>query len=274
MLKDERADQIMQYLYQHGNVTVPELCTLLNVSPATVRRDIDGLAAQELVKRTHGGIVLPDSVKLDIPVIQRRYLQSEEKRKIGRAAAKLIRDEETIFLGSGSTVLEVAENLKGKKNLTVITNSLPIINLLAQDSNIKLISPGGFLRQSELSLIGHLVETALSELRADKVVMSIQGIHLQHGLTNNDLAETVTDRAIARFSPNLILVADHTKFNRTKASFVAELSAIHTLVTDRKAPVDILNELEKLGIKVIIAEDANAADETKRSKTSNLTLSS
>lgn len=255
MLKDERQDRIMQYLYQKGTIAVPELCTLLNVSPATIRRDFEELASKELVKRTHGGIVLPDSVKLDIPVIQRRHFQTAEKSKIGKAAAKLIQDEETIFLGSGSTVLEVAENLKGKKKLTVITNSLPIINLLVQDSNIKLISTGGFLRQSELSLIGHLVETALSELRADKVVISIQGIHLQHGLTNNDLAETMTDRAICHFSPNVILVADHTKFQKTKASFVAELSAIRTLVTDHNAPANFLKELENMGIEVIIAEN-------------------
>ena len=255
MLKDERQDRIMQYLYQKGKIAVPELCTLLNVSPATIRRDLKELVSKELVKRTHGGIVLPDSVKLDIPVIQRRHFQTEEKSRIGKAAAKLIQDEETIFLGSGSTVLEVAENLKGKKNLTIITNSLPIINLLGQNSNIKLISTGGFLRQSELSLIGHLVETALSELRADKVVMSIQGIHLQHGLTNNDLAETMTDRAICHFSPNIILVADHTKLQKTKASFVAELSAIRTLVTDRNASADFLKELEDMGIEIIIAEN-------------------
>ncbi len=259
LLKDERMNQIMEYLYQAGKVTVVTLCEQLQVSPATIRRDIEELAAQELVKRTHGGIVLPGSAKLDAPVIQRRYFQAEEKRKIGKAAAKLIQDEETIFLGSGSTVLEVAEHLKGKKNLTVITNSLPIINLLAQEPNIKTIITGGFLRQPELSLIGHLVETSLSELRADKVVMSIQGIHLQHGLTNNDSAETMIDRTICHFAPNLILVADHTKFNKTKASFVAELAAIHTVVTDRNAPADFLNTLENMGIEVIIAEEIVAS---------------
>lgn len=255
VLKDERQDRIIQYLYQEKKATVPELCTLLKASPATIRRDIEELVTKNFVKRTHGGIVLPDSAKLDPPVFQRRYFQAEEKRKIGRAAAKLIQDEETVFLGSGSTVLEVAENLRGKHNLTVITNSLPISNLLAKESGIHVVMTGGSLRQSELSLIGHLVDTSLAELRADKVVMSIQGIHLQHGLTNNNLAETMTDRTICHFSPKLVLVADHTKFNKTKASFVAEISAMSTLVTDSRAPGDLLKELELLGTEIIIAED-------------------
>ena len=85
--------------------------------------------------------------------------------------------------------------------------------------------------------------------------MSIQGIHLQHGLTNNNLAETITDRTICSFSPNLILVADYTKFNKTNASFVAEISAINTLITDSKAPTEFLKELEKMGIEVVVAGD-------------------
>lgn len=255
LLKEERQDRIMRHLYQQEQMSVPELCTLLDVSPATIRRDIEELAAKELVTRTHGGIVLPESAKLDHPVFQRRYLQAEEKCSIGRTAAQLIHDDETVFLGSGSTVLEVAEHLKDKRNLTVITNSLPVCNLLAKEPGISLVMTGGFLRNSELSLIGHIVETSLADLRADKVVMSIQGMHLQHGFTNNDPAETMVDRTIFHFAPTLILVADHTKFNKTNASFVAELSVMNTLITDWNAPTDFLEELERMGIDVIIAED-------------------
>jgi DeoR/GlpR family transcriptional regulator of sugar metabolism len=259
LLKDERMNQIMEYLYQAGKVTVVALCEQLQVSPATIRRDLEELVAKDLVKRTHGGIMLPESAKMEPPVLHRRYFQAVEKRNIGKVAARLIHDDETVFLGSGSTVLEVAEYLRGKKNLTVITNSLPIIDRLAKDPDIHLVSTGGSLRQSELSLVGHLVETSLAELRADKVVMSIQGIHLQHGLTNNDSAETMIDRTICHFAPNLILVADHTKFNKTKASFVAELAAIHTVVTDCNAPADFLNALENIGIEVLIAEESVAS---------------
>ncbi len=255
VLKDERQTLIIQYVYKEKKAAVPELCELLGVSPATIRRDIEELDSTGLVKRTHGGIVLPDSTKLVPPVIQRRYLQTEAKRQIGTSVARLIQDGETIFLGSGSTVLEVAENLKGRKKLTVITNSLPVSNILAEEKGIDVVVTGGFLRQSELSLIGHLVENSLSELRADRVIMSIDGIHLQHGLTNHDLAETITDRVICNFAPNLIVAADRSKFNKTNASFVAELKAISTLVMDQQAPSDFLAELEERDIEVIIAGD-------------------
>ncbi len=234
VLKDERQDRIMQLLYKEGKAVVTELCMLLNVSPATVRRDIEELDAKKLVKRTHGGIVLPDSTKLETPVVRRRYFQANEKRAIGKAAAELIQDNETVFLGSGTTVLEVAKNLQARRISPLLPT--PTDYQASYDApHINLIITGGFLRQAELSMIGHIVETSLSELRADKVVMSIQAIHRQHGLTNNDLAETRTDRTICHFSPTLILVADHTKFDKTNASFVAELSAIHTLVTDSNA---------------------------------------
>ena len=255
MLQDERRNSIKQYVYQQGKATVSELSDLLKVSPATIRRDIDELASGNVVKRIHGGITLPDSAKREPRILQRRYFQAEEKQRIGKAAAKLIKDDETVFLGSGSTVLEVAENLKGRKKLTVITNSLLVADLLVKEAGINLVVTGGFLHKPESSLIGHLVKTSLSELRADKVVMSIQAIHLQQGLTNNDLVETMTDRAICNFSPHRILVVDHTKFNKANASFVADISVITTLITDSKTPTDFLKEVEQMGIEVIIASE-------------------
>jgi DeoR/GlpR family transcriptional regulator of sugar metabolism len=265
LIKEERLDRIVRHLYQQEQMSVPELSTLLNVSPATIRRDIEQLVAKGLATRTHGGIVLPESAKLDHPVFQRRYLHADEKCSIGRTAAQLIHDDETVFLGSGSTVMEVAEHLKGKRNLTVITNSLPVCNLLAKETGISLVMTGGFLRSTELSLIGHIVETSLADLRADKAVMSIQGVHLQHGLTNNDPAETMVDRTIFAFAPALVLLADHTKLNKTKASFVAELSVVNTLITDRNAPTDFLEELERMGIDVIIAEYEDKKTQTRTS---------
>jgi DeoR family transcriptional regulator, aga operon transcriptional repressor len=230
--------------------------TITARSPS-VRRDLEEVVAQNLVKRTHGGVMSTASAKLDAPVLQRGYVQAEEKCYIGKAAAQLVQDGETIFLGSGSTVLAVAKNLRGKKNLTVISNSLPIINLLAAVPGMNIISIGGFLRQQELSLIGHLAETTLAELRVAKVIISIQGLHLQHGLTNNDLTETMTDRAICRLSSKLIIVADHSKFHKVNASFVADIGVIDTLITAHHAPADFLDELTQRGITVMLANGAN-----------------
>ena len=143
--------------------------------------------------------------------MQRTAEQTSEKVRIGQAAADLIADGETVFLSSGTTVLEVARQLRGKRNLTVITNSLLVLNELADVPDITVICLGGMLRHSEMSLIGHITELALSELRADKVIIGIRAIDPENGLTSGYLPETMTDRAILKIGREVIVVADHTK---------------------------------------------------------------
>jgi len=176
-----------------------------------------------------------------------------EKIRIGRATAELIADNETVFLGSGTTVLEAAKNLRDRKNLTVITNSLPVLNTLAGLKEVTVISLGGMLRDSELSFIGHITEQALAEVRVDKVVMGTRGISLEHGLTNDYLQETLTDRAILRIGREVIIVADHTKVNRVATALLAPLDSMQMFVTDSKADKKFIQALKKQGINVIVA---------------------
>jgi len=252
--KRERLERIQGYLQSATRATIGELCELLKASEATIRRDLDELANIGAVHRIRGGALLHNTTNVQPLVIQRELISSEEKRRIGKRAAELITDGETVFIGSGSTVLEVAKNLVRYKNLTVITNSLPVINVLKNVPGIKIVVTGGFLRNSELSLIGHLVEKSLSELRADKVVIGMQGIHALHGLTNDFLPEAMTDRAIANFAPELIVVVDSSKFGKIKSTFVADLDLVSTIVTDGKISPTILSELQAHGLRVIRAE--------------------
>jgi DeoR/GlpR family transcriptional regulator of sugar metabolism len=158
----------------------------------------------------------------------------------------------TIFLGSGTTSLEVARNLQDRARLTVITNGLNIANQLAHNQNIDLIIVGGVLRHSELSIIGHFTELILKELRADKVIMGMGAIDINGGLTSGYLPETLTARAIINFAPEVILVADHSKFNKVAPAFVAPITAISTLVTDDQAPPETVAKIRQLGIDVIL----------------------
>jgi DeoR family transcriptional regulator of aga operon len=258
MSKAERKEKIRQLVHETGGVTVAELCARFAVSEATIRRDLEELDAKGVLARVHGGALRPDSVAPEPPIFQRAHEQAEFKDHIGRAAAELIADGETVFLGSGSTVLAVARYLKQRRSLTVISNSLPVINLLADAAGITLVALGGLVRQSELSLIGHIAEQSLAELRADKVVMGIRAVHLEQGLTNDYLPETMTDRAIVRLSPKLILVADHTKFGRTAPAFVAPLSVVDIVVTDSGISAETTHRLAEIGIQVIVAGDGGA----------------
>jgi len=184
---------------------------------------------------------------------RRESEQLDEKIRIARAASELVSDKETVFLGSGSTVLEVARHLRNRRNLTVITNSLPVLNMLVGINGITVISLGGMLRDSELSFIGHITEQALMEVRADKVIMGTRGVSLEHGLTNDYLQETLTDRAILKIGRVVIIVADHTKVNRVATALLTPLNSVQTFVTDSKADKKFIQALKKNGIEVIVA---------------------
>lgn len=247
-----------QFIQQQQQVSVHELCDAFSISLATARRDLDALAEQGKIKRVHGGAVAlsqdgsPSGEPCPPPTLSRSADQSGEKARIGAAAAALVNEGETIFLSSGSTVLEVALHLRSAKRLNVITNSLPVLNVLAGAPGINLVALGGVLNRSEMSLIGHITQQALSEVRADKVFIGIYGVDLQHGLTNTDLQETLTDRAILKIGREVILLADHTKCGRAAAAFVAPLSAIHTLITDAGAPAQFIEGVQSLGIRTIV----------------------
>ena len=147
----------------------------------------------------------------------------------------------------------MARHLKGKKGLTVITNALNIANELAEEQDITLIVVGGLLRHSELSMIGHIAEQTLQELNADKVIMGMRALSLSEGLSNDYLPETMTDRAIISFAPEVILVIDYSKFDKVSTALVAPVTYVSKIVTDDQAPPEIVAELRDLGIEVILA---------------------
>ncbi len=249
----ERQKQIHSMLTKLGRLSVAEIVEQFSISEATARRDLETLASQGKALRVHGGVIAVEQAPPELPILEREGEQSDEKASIGRAAAELISDGETIFLGSGTTVLETAKQLRERKNLTVVTNSLPVLNALAGIKEITVISLGGQLRVSELSFIGHITEQALAELRVDKVIVGTRGASLEHGLTNDYLQETLTDRAILKIGREVIIVADHSKVNRVSTALLAPLKTVHTFVTDSKADKKFLQALKKQGIQVVVA---------------------
>jgi DeoR/GlpR family transcriptional regulator of sugar metabolism len=249
---NERQKKILDLLEQRENARVSELSDLLGVSVATIRRDLNKLREKGEIERFHGGAVISLPAAPELPVIQRSGENAAEKERIGKAAAALVQDGDVIFIGSGTTALEVARNLVGSKNLTVITNALTVINLLSNEENITLVTMGGVFRRSELSFIGHLAEHALSELRPQKVIMGIRAISLQDGLTNDYLPEVNTDRAIIHAATEVIVVADHTKFGKVSTAFVASINAIHKLVTDDQTSKEIIESIQAQGVEVIV----------------------
>ena len=249
-LKVERQALIRQLVQDQGRVTVPELSSRFGVSEATIRRDLEQLHGWGWVRRTHGGAARVQRAAQEPPVLQRILEQREEKRRIGQEAARMVRNGETIYLGCGTTVLEVARALPGDLRLTVITNSLQIINELAERPQVEMIVIGGMFRKSELSMVGHIAEQAIRELRADRVYMGIRAIDVGFGLADDYLPETMTDRTILRIAPQVIIVADHTKFGRVSSVLVAPVTAAHVIITDLGTPAETVAELRALGLEV------------------------
>jgi DeoR/GlpR family transcriptional regulator of sugar metabolism len=249
-LNAERQQLILALINERGRATVEQLSEHFGVSEATIRRDLEKLTDLGTVRRARGGALALPAADPEPPIVRRAGDHAEAKQRIGRAAAELVRDGETIFLGSGTTTQEVARHLGGRRGLKVITNALNVANVLAASPEVSTIIVGGLLRNSELSMVGYLAEQALQELRADKVIMGIRALSVEHGLTNELGPETSTDRAIVRAAPELIVVADHSKLGRVANVNVAPISAVHTLVTSEQAPPEIVEELRRLGLRV------------------------
>ena len=251
MLIRNREEHILQILKNNENIRVAELSSTLGVSRATIRRDLEKLHSLGKLERVHGGAVFVERATPELPVLQRASVHAEEKRRIGLAAAEMVQEGDTIFIGSSTTTLELARNLVDRKDITVISNALTIINTLAQAKGISIISIGGFLRPAELTFIGHLAEQALRELRPQKVFVGIRALSLAAGLTNEYLPEISTDRMIIQSGPEVILLADHSKFDKISTAFVAPLTAVHKIITDSGVPFERIQEIRALGIEVL-----------------------
>jgi DeoR/GlpR family transcriptional regulator of sugar metabolism len=249
----ERQNQIVQLLSLNQRISVAEICATFEISKATACRDLEALVSSKKIQRVHGGAIPLAYSSPEIPMLVRREEQAETKRRIGQAAAELVRDGDTIVLGSGSTVLQAALSLRERRNLTVISNSLPVLNLMVERSDITLVSIGGMLLPTELCFIGHIAELSLEEVRADKAIIGVRSINLEQGLTSDYLPEVLTDRALLRASQETIIVADHTKFGRISKALLVPVDKVQTIVTDAETPKDFISGLQERGKRVIVA---------------------
>ncbi len=248
----ERQQKILEFLNRQQRISVIDICKMFSISEATARRDLEVLTEQNDLQRVHGGAISLKETPPKLPIFQRESSESDEKKRIGSAAANMVHDGETIFLGSGTTVLVAARALRDHKGLTVVSNSLPVLNTLSGLPDITVVALGGVLHSSELSFIGHITEQALAEVRADKVLISVHAINLEHGLTNDYLPETMTDRAILKSGLQVIVLADHTKMNTVSTAFLAPITSIHKLITDKKANEEFLDAVKSQGVDVVL----------------------
>lgn len=233
MLMEARLDRILELITERGQVTVTELNADLRVSDATVRRDLDRLARLGHIRRARGGAVRAGAIDREPPLELRENELRDEKERIAVEAARTIRTGTHLFLSSGTTVAAVTPHLCNVGDLTVITNSLPVINQLAGRSDVELIVVGGMFRHTERSMVSQFAERMIAEFRVDTVFMGARAIDADHGVTADSVAEACTDRAILKIARERVILADHTKFGRVSTVAVGPLDQVDKIITDR-----------------------------------------
>jgi DeoR/GlpR family transcriptional regulator of sugar metabolism len=237
-----------------GQVRVTEINETLKVREATVRRDLDEMAQRGWIRRTHGGAILAERAEPEPPLHLRETTNSGEKDLIARAAARMVSTGDTVFLGTGTTVAAMVPYLADVDDLTVITNSLTVINQLADRVDIELIVIGGLFRQSEGSMVSSLADQAIRQFRADHVFMGIRGIDSYQGLTNSSIDEATTDRTVMEVAPHRIILADHSKFGQVSTFLVAPLDSIDVVITSGLVDAEIVAAIETHHVNVVLAE--------------------
>ena len=251
MLAAERRQTIANLIRQQASVRVEDLCIRFGASASTIRRDLEQLEQQGVLTRSYGGAVAAGSDSVtELP--QRNALHSEKER-IGAAAAELIGEGETVFLGPGTTTMAVARHLAGKDSVTVITDALNVATYLTDHSQLPVILTGGQIERRDTALLGHVAELTLRELRADRALIGVGGIHVTDGITGDSLPAVRFMRTVIDLVPEVIVVADHQKWGRVGPAFLAPLEAVDVIVTGTKAPSAMVWDLTELGIKIIQA---------------------
>lgn len=261
MSKYERLNRLLALLAADGHVSVDEAAGRLAVSPATVRRDLDSLAAQQLLTRTHGGAV-SNSTSYDLPLRYKSVRRAEQKLRIARAAAELVPLGSVVGMNGGTTSTEVARALATRADLhgsdgivaiTVVTNALNIANELTVRSHVKIVVLGGVPRAQSYELVGPLSIPVLSKLSLDLAIIGVDAFDLAHGASSHHEAEAEVTARIARQARRIAVVADSSKLGRTSFAQIVRSAEVQVLITDSEAEPALVRELIGSGLEVIQA---------------------
>jgi DeoR/GlpR family transcriptional regulator of sugar metabolism len=247
----ERHSKLRDLFSSQEFASIEDLCRTLRVSEATTRRDLNHMEKHGLVRRVHGGALslLTRDEGLDFGLLSTSC--SEEKVRIGRSAAMLVEDGQTVILGGGSTAVEVARHLSGK-NIHVVTNSIPIMQVFWDCKYVDVTSTGGYLYPRLGVQLGPICEHTLAQITADILVMGIGGMS-EKGLSDSNALIVSSIRKMIEVSRKVVIVADHTKFGRDRVVPVAPLPEIDVVVTDDGLRAGHRRWLRKEGIEVILA---------------------
>jgi DeoR family transcriptional regulator, fructose operon transcriptional repressor len=254
-IQNNRLSQIIDRIEKKGSVTVSELADCFKVSDMTVRRDLIELENMNIVRRIHGGAVAFYGRSFEPPLVSRSHKNIPAKKIIGKYAAGMIVDGDSVAIDVGSTTMEMAMNLIGRQNLTIITSSLLIANLLSDEKQIRVIVSGGVVRQGEKSLIGDLAYLAFREIFVDKLFLGAGGVDVEAGLTEFDMQDAQVKKEMIKSAKEVYLLADASKFQRIAFSYFGSLNAIDHLITNEEPPQVLMRELKNAQVLIHVVNE-------------------
>jgi len=240
----------MEYIKENKKATVSELAEKYFNSEATIRRDLDALQFQGVIKRTYGGAVWLEGLDSEIPLYMREGEMRQEKEKIAQLAADMVKNGDVIILDSSSTTHEMVKYLRGKKNITVLTNGAKTALSLA-NLHISVFSTGGKLRENSLSYIGDIAKATVKNFCANKMFFSCRAISSTYGLMDSSIEEAELRRYMMAQSQSSILLCSDDKFEQSSFYHICDINRINCLVTNCQPPASILNLINEYDVQIV-----------------------
>ncbi|KAB2955303.1 MAG: DeoR/GlpR transcriptional regulator [Rhizobiaceae bacterium] len=252
MYLSPRHAEIVEIAKTKGRVLVDDLATHFNVTPQTIRKDLNDLCDQRLLTRIHGGALFPSGIE-NVEYEARRKIAAEEKEAIGRAAAALIPDNASLFINIGTTTEAVSKALLDHSGLMVITNNINVANRMRVFPSIEVVIAGGVVRGSDGGVVGEAAVDFIKQFKVDYAVIGASAIDHDGAVLDYDFREVKVAQAIIANARHVILVSDSTKFERTAPVRIAHLSQVDTFITDRCAIPSIRKICEEAEVNLIEA---------------------
>jgi DeoR family glycerol-3-phosphate regulon repressor len=253
MQREARHASIVALVKQRGFVSIDALAQHFNVTPQTVRRDINELSDRDLVQRYHGGAGLASSVE-NTAYTTRQVEQLAQKRRIATVCAQHIPNDSSIFINIGTTNEEVARALLKHSGLRVITNNLQVASILCENPSVEVIIAGGVVRPVDRAIVGETAIDFVSQFRVDFGIIGISGIDGDGSLLDFDYREVRVSQAIIEHSRQVFLVADHTKFDRKPMVRLGDFAMLDAFFTDRAPPQSVLDQIDEHDVRLYVAD--------------------
>lgn len=248
----ERHQHIIELIKKEGSIKVTDLCTDLNVSSVTIRKDLQFLEDRKLLFRTHGGATLTNPYIADRHVDEKVTLQANEKQRVGAYAASLVEPNDCILIASGTTVQFFARNLLAKEGLTVVTSALNVALELMNRDNVEVIQLGGLMRKTSASVTGIYAESILQDFSCSKLFLGVDGIDTDFGLTTSNMMEALLNKKMIGASQKTIVLADSSKFGKRGFGKICGIDDIEQIITDSNISAHTVKTLEEMGVEVTI----------------------